>query len=94
MKVHELKILPEYFVEVITGNKKFEVRKNDRDFNTGDCVKLNEYKDGEYTGNFVKCEVGYILDDPNYCADGMVVFSIDPRYWSLNDVNTRGGEDA
>ncbi|HGS9341836.1 TPA: DUF3850 domain-containing protein, partial [Clostridioides difficile] len=28
--IHELKILPQYFKEVVNGNKNFEVRKNDR----------------------------------------------------------------
>ncbi|HGS9342764.1 DUF3850 domain-containing protein [Clostridioides difficile] len=30
--IHELKILPQYFKEVVNGNKNFEVRKNDRSF--------------------------------------------------------------
>lgn len=34
--VHELKIAPEYFKDVRTGLKKFEIRKNDRDFKVGD----------------------------------------------------------
>ena len=35
-KVHELKILPEYFWQVWHGNKTFELRKNDRNYNAGD----------------------------------------------------------
>lgn len=31
-KTHELKILPEHFWPVVTGHKKAELRKNDRDF--------------------------------------------------------------
>ena len=38
---HDLKILPQYFEAVIKGRKKFELRKNDRDFNVG-CILLNK----------------------------------------------------
>ena len=38
--IHELKILPEYFNAVISGEKTFEICKNDRPFHKGD---LNEY---------------------------------------------------
>ena len=32
--IHELKIYPEYFKAVISGEKTFEIRKNDRPFAT------------------------------------------------------------
>ena len=38
MTQHELKILPEYFVAVRDGIKKFEVRKDDRPFEVGDIL--------------------------------------------------------
>ena len=50
--IHELKTLPEYFKEVVSGNKPFEVRKNDRPFKVGDYLMLREYepKEALYTG--------------------------------------------
>ena len=64
---HELKILPEYFNSIIFGNKRFEIRKNDRDFKVGDVLKLMEYTDGNYTGNFIQREIIYIFHgDGNY----------------------------
>ena len=51
---HELKILPEFFTAIIFGKKKFEIRKNDRDFRVGDVLKLMEYDGKNYTGNFIK----------------------------------------
>ena len=36
MKVHNLKIKPQYFKDVVSGIKTFEVRKNDRNFKVGD----------------------------------------------------------
>lgn len=43
----ELKIAPKYFAEVYVGRKTFELRKNDRDFQVGDFVRLREWKDGD-----------------------------------------------
>lgn len=40
--IHELKILPEYFNEIMYGRKKFEVRFNDRNFKVGDTLLLKE----------------------------------------------------
>ena len=61
MANHELKILSVYYKEVLVGKKKFEIRKNDRNFKTGDTVKLREFKDGKYTGNYVKAIIDYIF---------------------------------
>ena len=48
--IHALKIDPGYFEATQTGIKGFEVRKNDRPYNTGDFVALNEWNGEEYTG--------------------------------------------
>lgn len=44
--IHELKILPEYYEEVKSGNKHFELRKNDRDYKKNDSLRLRAW-DGE-----------------------------------------------
>lgn len=78
--IHELKILPHYFADVISGKKSFEVRKNDRPFNKGDLLALNEY-DGDskaYTGNSCLVYVDYTLDDPEFVKCGMVIMAIKP----------------
>lgn len=43
--IHELKILPEYFEAVVSGNKRFEIRKDDRNYKKGDILRLNECQD-------------------------------------------------
>ena len=59
MNFHRLKIYPEYFQPVIEERKPFEIRNNDRDFKQGDCIILNEYTDGKYTG---RVAIGIIKD--------------------------------
>ncbi|MCJ1221246.1 DUF3850 domain-containing protein [Paenibacillus polymyxa] len=74
---HDLKILPEYFHAVCTGDKPFEVRQNDRSYKCGDLLKLNEWTpDAGYTGNSIHVEVTYILSDPAYVKDGFVIMGL------------------
>lgn len=40
MKIHELKIKADYASDVYFDRKKFELRKNDRDFQVGDLLKF------------------------------------------------------
>ena len=41
---HELKIYPQYFEDVISGKKKFEIRKNDRKYDvvSNNIIEVNE----------------------------------------------------
>lgn len=77
--IHALKQLPEYFADVLSGKKSFEVRKNDRPYKEGDLLALNEYdpKNG-YTGRSCLVYIDYILNDSEYCKDGFVVMAIKP----------------
>lgn len=49
---HELKCSSEYFNRIQTGQKTFEIRKNDRNFQVGDVLILRDYcsKNKEYIG--------------------------------------------
>ena len=75
--IHELKCLPKYFGAQTDGSKSFEVRKNDRNFQVGDFLALNEY-DGGYTGACMLVKVTYVLDDAAYCKPGYVVMGTKP----------------
>ena len=74
MTFHRLKTYPEYFQPVIEERKPFEIRNNDRDFKQGDCIILNEYKEGKYTG---RVAIGIIKDifDISFLLPGYVAFT-------------------
>ena len=76
--IHELKIYPEWFNAVISGEKTFEIRKNDRPFEKGDLLALNEYNYDHYTGNSCLVYVDFIMNSPEYIKEGMIVMSIKP----------------
>ena len=78
--IHELKILPNYFIDVIKGEKTFEIRKNDRPFQKGDLLALNEFDGQYYTGNSCLVYIDYILNDSEYVKKDMVVMSIKPCF--------------
>jgi ASC-1-like (ASCH) protein len=40
---HELKVMPQYFQRIVTGQKTFEIRFNDRDYQVGDTLFLKEH---------------------------------------------------
>lgn len=75
--IHELKILPEHFENIISGKKTFEVRKYDRTYCVGDLLALNEYDDG-YTDRSCLVYVDYILKDEEFCKKDMVIMAIKP----------------
>lgn len=60
---HDLKTWPEFFADLMAGNKPFELRKNDRDFQVGDELCLHEYDPATkaYSGRSVVRVVTYIL---------------------------------
>ena len=74
--IHELKIAPDYFEKVITGEKTFEVRRDDRPYAVLDGLRLREYKHHGYTGREATVKVSYILRDKNYVKDGFGILGI------------------
>jgi hypothetical protein len=64
---HHLKTETEYFQAVDNGLKKFELRKNDRDFQIGDMLYLEETVNGIHTGRILSPkEIKYILHGGKY----------------------------
>lgn len=77
--IHYLKTVQPYFRDAWLGLKTFEVRRNDRNYQTGDYLVLQEY-DAEramLTGEEITVEVKYLLRDEQFCKEGFVVMGID-----------------
>lgn len=64
MKKHYLKIECANFEAVINGQKKIELRLNDRDYQCGDILLLMEYNGSidKITGRRCSASVVYVLD--------------------------------
>lgn len=91
-KVHELKLLPEHYAGVVTGEKRAEFRFNDRDFRAGDVLKLREWTPPPssevvasgvavvhgYTGREVQRKVTHVLTHEAFTPvpEGWVVISM------------------
>ncbi len=76
MKVHRLQTDEEPWQAVAYGNKRFEYRRNDRDFQQGDLLIL-EYTDDNCESKHLLRRVGYVLRGPDYgVPEGYCVMSI------------------
>lgn len=80
--IHDLKTLAPYFAAVVSGEKTFEVRKNDRDFHVGDFLMLNEIEviqeTQRYTGRYCVVRVTYVLTNEEYVKPGYAILAIEP----------------
>jgi hypothetical protein len=64
---HELKTETEYYQAIENGIKKFELRKNDRNFQSYDLLTLRETVNGTYTGRRIsRLEIAYIFHGGKY----------------------------
>lgn len=71
VKTHTLKCWPLYFSEILSGQKTFDLRYDDRGYQVGDRLQLQEYlrpmgddRVGTYTGRELTVDVSYILRGP------------------------------
>lgn len=82
---HELKVWPQYFWPISEGRKPFEVRRDDRGFQTGQVLWLREFKPNSrmhdrhcYTGNAEFARITYILTGGQFGVEpGHVVMGLD-----------------
>lgn len=75
------KIWPEYFEDVVSGKKKFELRLNDFVVNEGDTLVLEEWdpKTKAYTGRKTEKQVTYVGK-----------FRIDKLFWPEGEIKEKG----
>lgn len=59
--VHKIKLNDHFFMDVASGKKSFELRKNDRYYKVGDLLYLLEYDGVHYIGGEIVAEVVYML---------------------------------
>jgi hypothetical protein len=86
MTTHELKTWPVPFEAIKQNRKTFEMRKDDRDFATGDWLYLREWApsggdvacgEGQYTGRTLRLQVSYIMRGPAFgLNEGWVVLAL------------------
>lgn len=80
-KVHELKTWPAFLEHVISGDKTFEIRKNDRLFAVGDRLWLRGWdpREERYTDREHTLVVTYVLDSTKFgLQPGYVALGIKP----------------
>lgn len=86
MKLHELKILHEYLIDVSIGKKTFELRKNDRDYQVGDLIRFIDIREDDSTAN--KNQIEPYIDENalyriTYVLKGVEQYGIDTDYCIL-----------
>ncbi|PWB38241.1 MAG: hypothetical protein C3F02_04520 [Parcubacteria group bacterium] len=75
------KIWPEYFNQIVSGKKKFELRLNDFEINEGDTLSLEEWdpKTSQYTGRKIEKKVTFVAK-----------FKIDKLFWPQEEIIEKG----
>lgn len=63
MKIHDWKIVPEYFVQLLDGSRPFVIIKNDKKYKTGDTVILKEWNGIGYSGKEIHGKIRSLADD-------------------------------
>jgi len=94
-KVHQIRLATQYFEDVCSGKKSFELRKNDRNYKTGDILEMVEFKDGRNTGRMVRAEVTYMLEDYTGLEDGYCIMAVvvQPRSVPADSASGEGVEE-
>ena len=82
-ETHILKTWPAYFQAVKRGDKRFEIRRDDRGFQRGDLVELREYdphrvgyESQKFTGDHITLRIAYVLTGGQ--------FGLEPGYVALS----------
>jgi ParB family chromosome partitioning protein len=78
-KVHRIKCAVEFYEDLRLDVKKFELRRNDRDYRKGNILIIEEFDvaKGQFTGRSCQREVTFILYGPMYgLKEGYCIMSI------------------
>lgn len=79
--VHTLKVWPDHYKALATGQKSFELRRDDRGYREGDYLLLCEFdpESQAFTGASLSRKVTNILRDFAGLQPGYVVMALRPR---------------
>jgi hypothetical protein len=85
MPQHKLKCWTALLRDIWNGKRRFDIRKNDQNFEVGDTILLQEYfPDKDQYGNIeIECRISYILNDAyilsefNGLKEGYVIFGFE-----------------
>lgn len=77
-KTHHLKTHPQHFALVCSGEKRFELRKDDREYHVGDLIILEEWEpeDRVYTSGTICAVVTCLLRGDPWLQPGYVALGI------------------
>ena len=95
--IHVRKVKPEYFEDLLSGAKRFELRREEEGeepFAVGDYLGLNEYDPGgehvdrhaRYTGRCLLFEIVYILRGHELELPGVVVLGLSLKPLCFEDL--------
>jgi len=81
---HHLKSWPQYFGPISEGRRTHELRRNDRGFEVGDFIVLEEFDPvkQEYTGKRCEVEITSMTSTSQPCA--MSSEALDPAFCILS----------
>lgn len=86
-RTHRLKTLPQFWDRAQSGQKTFEIRLNDRDYQLGDILELQLFDGKHYVQDglsrsspikTIRRRVAYILSHFEGLAPGYVAMAVEP----------------
>jgi hypothetical protein len=88
MPAHDLKIWPMYFDAIASGEKRCELRRNDRDYQVRDILNLREWdpRQQRYTGRGITVAVTHVLRIRDLPADLKSAMGLNPVTAPVNDL--------
>lgn len=91
-KVHDIKMAASYYDDVVSGRKRFELRKNDRGYKVGDSLKMLEFDDGKHTGRIIDADIIYMLEEYKGLEEGYCILGIDLKEFDreVSETDTGG----
>ena len=88
--IHVLKCHPKPFAELRLLRKTFEWRRNDRNYQVGDLLYLQEWdpETGEFTGSLLRLYVNSIMTEGFGLPEGFCIMSVNPFLFSKPGIET------